>query len=443
MWRIAALLCFGYALALPLEKDSEIIEAYPEENAEYFEGDIELRPGDDPRDRNAQRNRNYRWPNGVFPYVIDTNHFSASEQRTINQAMQTLHDKTMVNGKPCITFKKRTNEAAYIHYVGGSGCHTPVGYHHGQSAITLGVGCGRIGTIMHETMHAMGFWHEQSRPDRDSYVTIEWSNIQQGREHNFDKYTTTQVDTLGLQYDYESVMHYNAYSFAVDRRKPTILVKQKGAVIGQRTHLSPFDIKEIQMYYGCLAQHGSVSTPAPATVSPSIAAETCTFSTGFCGWTNPGGDNTNWLRHRGATPSVGTGPTTDHSGSASGYYAYLEASGHYHQKAYLLSKTLPGGDYCLSIYYHMYGHDMGSLKIEAITGGTSRQVIHSMSGDQGNVWKHYLLNIHTTGNFQLEIEGDTGASYRSDIAVDDLTIHNGRCDSFQTGKRDVNDFVEI
>ncbi|XP_067672531.1 seminal metalloprotease 1-like isoform X1 [Haliotis asinina] len=392
-----------------------------------FEGDIILRPGQNPKDRNAQRNRAYRWPNNVIPYVIDTNHFTASEQKTIHQAITNLEEQTKVNGKTCLTFKPRTNEVAYIKYQGGSGCHTPVGYHHGMSGVTLGVGCGRIGTIMHETMHALGFWHEQSRPDRDSYVTIDFSNIQRGHEHNFDKYTTTQVDTFGLQYDYESVMHYNAYSFAIDRRKPTIIVKQRGAVIGQRTHLSPFDIEEIQIYYGCLAQTGSQNTPAPATLSPVQSSETCNFQSNFCTWSNVGGDNMDWIRRRGSTPSVGTGPTSDHSGSSSGYYAYLEASGHSRQKGYLLSRLLPAGHYCFSMYYYMKGQDEGSLKTEAVLSDNSRRVIHTTSGDQGNAWHHYLVNLNVNGNFHIEIEGDIGNNYRSDIAIDDITIHSGDC----------------
>ena len=48
--------------------------------------------------------------------------------------------------------------------------------------------CLLAGIVMHELMHAAGFWHEQSRADRDDYITINWANIQDGMEFNFLKY---------------------------------------------------------------------------------------------------------------------------------------------------------------------------------------------------------------------------------------------------------------
>ena len=50
----------------------------------------------------------------------------------------------------------------------------------GQS-LSIGHGCGSISTVLHELMHALGFFHTSSRYDRDSYVIVRQDNIIQGK----------------------------------------------------------------------------------------------------------------------------------------------------------------------------------------------------------------------------------------------------------------------
>lgn len=52
----------------------------------------------------------------------------------------------------------------------------------GKQRLSIGTNCDRIATIEHEFLHALGFWHEQSRADRDDYVEIMWDRISEGTE---------------------------------------------------------------------------------------------------------------------------------------------------------------------------------------------------------------------------------------------------------------------
>ena len=91
--------------------------------------------------------------------------------------------------------------------------------------------------------------HEQSRSDRDKWVEIKWNNIEKGKEHNFDK--CDECDLQGLPYDTGSLMHYHAYSFAIDSSKPTITLKNGGSPksIGQRNGFSELDLAGINQLY--------------------------------------------------------------------------------------------------------------------------------------------------------------------------------------------------
>merc|ERR1711974_6831 len=69
---------------------------------------------------------------------------------------------------------------------------------------------GRKGTIAHEMMHALGFYHEHSRPDRKQYVWVLHANVRRDRQTNYRVQPSTKAYD---HYDFNSVMHYGEFAF--------------------------------------------------------------------------------------------------------------------------------------------------------------------------------------------------------------------------------------
>ena len=105
---------------------------------------------------------------------------------------------------------------------------------------------------MHEMLHAAGFWHEQSRPDRNEHVRIYWENITPGFDDNFARYSRAEVQTLSLAYDTGSIMHYAATAFSKNGRF-TIQALKPNRNLGQRNAMTKLDIRKLNTLYGCEA----------------------------------------------------------------------------------------------------------------------------------------------------------------------------------------------
>ncbi|CAF5125828.1 unnamed protein product, partial [Rotaria sp. Silwood1] len=205
------------------------------------------------------------------------------EQNIIINAMRTLENLTAVNNVLCVQFREKvaSDGEYYIIIENGIGCSSYVGRFTGYTlnrTVTLqNTGCLYTGTIMHELIHTLGFRHEQSRPDRDDYVRVIWENIIPGKENNFRKYNTSEVDTVNTPYDFDSIMHYGRNFFSING-SDTLVALNSSITFGETDTLSFYDIQAIRNFYGC-SQPIATTTTSTITTTKTTTSTTATTTT--------------------------------------------------------------------------------------------------------------------------------------------------------------------
>ncbi|CAF3530842.1 unnamed protein product [Rotaria sordida] len=157
------------------------------------EGDIAI-PADKNRIAFTQHGP---WPNGIVPYELH-GYFSASHKTMITNGMKKISELT----NNCIRFVDRGSNRVWLNIYPGQGC---------------------------------------------------WSYM--GQEHNFDRYTASQVNMFGTAYDYASIMHYRTDAFSRNGQ-PTIQAIYPGyegwdAQMGRGSDLSAQDLVKLKKYYNC------------------------------------------------------------------------------------------------------------------------------------------------------------------------------------------------
>ena len=215
------------------------------------------------------------------------------------------------------------------------------------------------------------------------------------------------------------------------------------------TNLPNVDIDEVELFYGGTgesrvriatygrglwesvlyddAQDGGSGTISCATTISSFPYNE-SFESGLGAWAQGSGDDLDWTRQTGTTPSSGTGPTAAANGS---YYMYLETSSpNYPSKsAILLSpcfdlSSTAGPE--LTFQYHMIGSAVGSLNLEASTDGTNWTSIWSRTAQQGTDWNAATVSLssYSGATIKLRFTATSGSSWQGDICIDQIRIES-------------------
>lgn len=187
------------------------------------------------------------WPNGIIPYMFFDGQFSDNEKIFVMLMMEKIQNVS------CVRFTSHDRETNYMEIRRESvyqPCHSFIGYRDtGAHELYLQNDCMDRNGILHELTHAIGFYHEHNRYDRNDYVKIIFENIQKKYKHNFDKRPFKEQVLLGLGYDVTSVTHYPKNGFAINLTLPTIIPKYEKTI--QADGLSELDIKKINLLYKC------------------------------------------------------------------------------------------------------------------------------------------------------------------------------------------------
>ncbi|XP_045699822.1 meprin A subunit alpha [Phyllostomus hastatus] len=392
---------------------------------DLFQGDILLR-----NSRNGLRDPGARWKFPI-PYIL-------ADNLELNAKGAILYAFEMFRLKSCVDFKPYEGESSYIIFQQFNGCWSEVGDQHVGQNLSIGQRCDYKAIIEHEILHALGFYHEQSRSDRDDYVKIWWDEILPGYKHNFNTYDDNLITDLNTPYDYESLMHYEPFSFNKNASFPTITAKipEFNSIIGQRLDFSAIDLERLNRMYNCTTTH--------------TLLDHCAFEkANICGMIQGTRDDADWVREDSTQPGQ-----ADHTlvgqCTGAGYFMFFNTSSGLAEEAALLESRIlypKRKQQCLQFFYKMTGSPSDRLVIwvrrDDGTGNVRKLVkVETFQGDIDQNWKIAHVILREEKKFRYLFQGTKGDPQNSNggIYLDDITLTETPC---PTGVWTVRNFSQV
>lgn len=196
------------------------------------------------------------WTNGIIPFKINKNVDDVCREE-ISRAISVFHDNTCIkwqpysgSGKDHVEFFTGGISSSYVGNIQVSKYGHLYKPELTSQPISIDSRHCTLHVILHEMGHTVGMTHEQSRSDRDQYVTVHWEHVLEGEENqNLAKEDT---ENHNIPYDYSSLMHYSVYAFSKDGEKTLEYKNSDYEFLGLRENtLSFYDIEDITKAYKC------------------------------------------------------------------------------------------------------------------------------------------------------------------------------------------------
>ncbi|PAV70498.1 hypothetical protein WR25_19392 isoform B [Diploscapter pachys] len=190
-----------------------------------------------------------KWPENTVYYYFKN--LTNAQKQLANRVM-----KQIIQPGTCLSFVQNpaaTNRIALINNPDIEFCvSSDYGMKGGEQTITMGSKCIYDGLLGKAFFHTFGFYPMEVRPDRNTFITVDWNNVNPELANNLKIINSTYLANM-LQYNYGSIIHsgWDMYAFNETYDYPFTLKQQQYYLAVGQGIMTSYDLEILNKFYQC------------------------------------------------------------------------------------------------------------------------------------------------------------------------------------------------